>query len=662
MKNSLRAHAFAPALSVLSLAVAASLQAQTIELDPVVVTATRFISGPQFLPIASEVISNEEIRDSSAITASDVLNKLGGVHTRINFTGVPDTPIDLRGFGMTGDQNTLVLVNGQRISENENVTARLSAIPVDSIERVEILRGSGAVLYGSGATGGTINIITRSPVNSGLSGNALTVVGGHGLRDIRAGVRFADRYFGLSLNAQRYQNDNYRKNNHSEQEAVSGELHFGSQEDFIILGLNSDDQRARLPGARTEAQLISDRRGSSTPNDFLNSESRIFSIRTQKRMGDLTLALDVGKREKQTQMYTEAWGSSLAKTDVDILTISPRLLLSSKLVGLDNLLTFGVDLADWSYENKTLGGGWNISLDETGRQENQSIYFLNEMKFPKGTRLSIGARREYVEQIHQELLLPRPYSSNDKNLSAYDLAVTQQIGSYISAYARIGHSFRVANIDENRCTSSPCSGILLKPQKSNNSELGMEWRNNGANYRLAFFAMDIEDELHYNRLTYSNMNLSPTKRRGLEVQGKFFIVQTVDVLARYTHTRAQFRQGIYDGIDVAGNDIPLVPKDRISLNFGWQMTPVTRLGFNVTHVGRQIYDNDQANRFRKMPSYTLADIKLGHEVGPWRLAVGVNNLFDRKFYSYAIVNGAYTSFNAYPEDRRNAYVSADYRF
>ncbi|WJJ93551.1 TonB-dependent receptor plug domain-containing protein [Neopusillimonas aromaticivorans] len=67
---------------------------------------------------------------------------------------------------MTGDQNTLVLLNGQRLSDFEGGTARLSSIPIESIERIEILRGSGAVQYGSGATAGTINIITKSPIGS----------------------------------------------------------------------------------------------------------------------------------------------------------------------------------------------------------------------------------------------------------------------------------------------------------------------------------------------------------------------------------------------------------------------------------------------------------------------------------------------------------------
>ena len=63
-----------------------------------------------------------------------------------------------------------------------------------------------------------------------------------------------------------------------------------------------------------------------------------------------------------------------------------------------------------------------------------------------------------------------------------------------------------------------------------------------------------------------------------------------------------------------------------------------------------------------MPDYTITDIKVSHEIGPWRLAAGINNLFDKEYYSYGIVNGTFTSFNAYPEDRRNGYVSAEYRW
>jgi iron complex outermembrane receptor protein len=643
----------------------------------IVVTATRFQSDSSTRPIAAQVITADEIRASSAMTVSEVLGKLGGVHTRINFSGVPDSPLDLRGFGMTGDQNTLVLLNGQRISENESAAARLSAIPIDSIERIEILRGAGAVLYGGGATGGTINIITRAPVKDGLTGNVSALAGSHNLRDLRGGMQVGNGNWGLSLNAQRYENDNYRENNRAELDTVSGELRFGGKDDFIALNVSADDQKSRLPGTRTEAQLSSDPRGTATPNDYMNSRSEFFSLRGEKRFGEVTLALDVGQRNKTagtfgTGTYTDWLGfnqtyTNQGDTNVDVTTASPRLLWKSQVAGMDSRLTIGMDWTDWSYTNDSKGTdtGWiDTSSREVGNQKNRAAYFREELHLNSGTRISLGARRENVEQDQEERLTPLPKRSEEHHLSANELALQQDLGAGFSGYGRIGRSFRVANIDENRCYRAPCSP-LLKPQQSHDRELGIQWSDKDASFRIGLFEMEIDDEIHFNRLIGpigSNVNLSPTQRHGLELEGKLPIGKTVDLAARYTRTEASFREGIYGGVDVTDNDVPLVPKDRIGINVGWQATAVTRLTFNLNYVGSQRYDNDQANRFRHMPSYTVADIKLSHELGVWRLAAGINNLFDEDYYSYGVVNGAFTTFNAYPEVRRNAYLSAEYRF
>ena len=230
-----------------------SAYAQSHDEAEVVVTASRIGTPVLEQPIAIQVISAEQIRESTAVNVSEVLSKLGGVHTRINFLGVPDSPLDLRGFGVTGDQNTLVLVNGQRLSENELAAARISAIPLDSIERIEILRGAGAVLYGGGATGGTINIITRSPLAMAPGGNASVTLGSHDMADLRGRVSFGSGAWGVNLNVQRRQGDNYRDNNRAEQDAVSGEWRYAGRDGVLALRLGADNQRARLPGPRTEA-------------------------------------------------------------------------------------------------------------------------------------------------------------------------------------------------------------------------------------------------------------------------------------------------------------------------------------------------------------------------------------------------------------------------
>ncbi|MCZ6898495.1 MAG: TonB-dependent receptor plug domain-containing protein, partial [Betaproteobacteria bacterium] len=89
-------------------------------LKEVIVTATRFEQNPEELPIGVSVISAEQIKNSAALTIPELLQQFAGVHIR-NLDGGPDQQIDLRGFGITGNQNTLVLLDGQRINENELV-------------------------------------------------------------------------------------------------------------------------------------------------------------------------------------------------------------------------------------------------------------------------------------------------------------------------------------------------------------------------------------------------------------------------------------------------------------------------------------------------------------------------------------------------------------
>jgi iron complex outermembrane receptor protein len=660
-----------------ALPAAAQTVASGQTLGPVVVTATRFESQPAEFPIAAQVITAEDIRNSSAITLAEVMSKIGGVSTRNSLTGLPDSPLDLRGFGVTASQNTLVLLNGQRLSENEGTAARISAIPIDSIERIEILRGSGGVLYGAGAIGGTINIITRSPVQKGVSGNALALAGSYGLRDLRAGVQVGDGTKGLRLDAQHYEKEGYRANSRAQYNTASGELRFGGRDEFVAFNFSADDQKSRLPGVRTQAQLVTDPRGATTPDDYVNSDSRILSLRGEKRVGDVTLAADVVRRDKNGTSFGSfaGAGTSRADTDVEVTSVSPRLLWETATASVNNKLSFGLDWSDWSYTNKTLGTGFLSSQDQIGSQQNRAVYVRDELLFASGTRLSLGVRRENVSQSDQDNLTPRARTTADYGLTANEIALQQELGGGYAAYGRVGKSFRLANIDENRCLFAPCNLTLLKPQRSNDREVGLQWRAKAASLRIGLFDMDIEDEIHYEPYTGINTNLPPTRRRGLELEGKLAVGKSVDLSVQYAHTQARFRSGTFTGfdgdlgfapftVDLAGKDVPLVPKDRLSLNLGWQATAATRLAFNVIYVSPQRYDNDQANNFRRMPSYTVADVKVSHDIGAWRLAAGINNLFDKAYYTYAVANISATPsrFNAYPEDRRNAYVSAEYRF
>ena len=176
--------------------------------------------------------------------------------------------------------------------------------------------------------------------------------------------------------------------------------------------------------------------------------------------------------------------------------------------------------------------------------------------------------------------------------------------------------------------------------------------------------MNLNNEIYYNAITYQNMNLSPTSRYGLELEGTHHYSDVFDLTASYSYTVAKFREGIYGGINVSGNNIPLVPRNRLSLSPSWKMSENNSLSANVNYVGEQYFDNDQTNTFsQKMPAYVTLDMKLLHREGAWLWTATVNNLFNGRYFTYAVAstttNGRY---NAYPMPGRNMMLNASYRF
>ena len=129
-----------------------------VRTDEVVVTATRFPEQEDVKrPVNLTVITRQEIEASPARTVPEVLSgQVGIVPSDLFGNNGANTNIDLRGFGVTGGQNTLILVNGRRVSDIDLSGVKWSAIPLSSVERIEIVRGRGSVLYGDGAVAGGV--------------------------------------------------------------------------------------------------------------------------------------------------------------------------------------------------------------------------------------------------------------------------------------------------------------------------------------------------------------------------------------------------------------------------------------------------------------------------------------------------------------------------
>ncbi len=643
------------AIAMLAALAPAALAQSSSDNDAVIITATRFQDFRRDLPVGVTLITADDIRQAASANLPEILAQFGLVHIRDN-AGTPNQQVDLRGFGITGDQNTVILVDGLRVSESELVPAQLSAIPLESIERIEIVRGSGAVQYGGGATGGAVNIITQRREAGALRAYALGRAGGYGTNEGRAGFASMGEALGLSLDVSKENTAGYRRNNRFQQTNIAGTLEARPAGGRTYLRFALGDQRLQLPGALTEAQIAADPRQTSSPGNDSDRKDGTVTLGGAFNAGRHEFAADLSYRDKHaTAFFLPAF---YVDTRVDLKSFAPRAKLRFDAFGREHDFSFGLDWEQWDYGSRsaaspsTLGTPFSRRI---GEQTNRAIYAQANLWVAERTRLVLGGRSQRSKERLTEQVFPTDDRRQELSLDAYEVAVRQGLGSGWSAYAKSGTSFRVANFDENACFFPPCAATLLEPQEARAGEIGLEYERAGRRGRVALYDMSLEDEIYFSPLQGANVNLPPTRRRGVEFEGAWRAARALELRGALALLEATFR--------ATGKDVPLVPESIATAGIHWSFASRSRLNVNLRYVGRQRYDNDEANTFaRRQPAYGLVDAKLEHRIGRVELGLEVRNLFDKDYYSYGAVNFLGTGFSAYPAPGRAAYVSLAYRF
>jgi len=167
------------------------LEPYNVETGEITVTSTRYESMIKDIPMPLEVVDNHFIDRLPATTISDILSVKPGLN--VIKDGVWATDISIRGLSRN---NVVTLIDGNRIETANDISARLSMVDLNDIERVEVIKGGTSSLYGTGAFGGIVSIITGGQifstkpyfnasmfsginfVNNGAFGNLLIKTGG----------------------------------------------------------------------------------------------------------------------------------------------------------------------------------------------------------------------------------------------------------------------------------------------------------------------------------------------------------------------------------------------------------------------------------------------------------------------------------------------------
>jgi iron complex outermembrane receptor protein len=652
--------------------------------------------GRQFAGIvgsSSTVITADDIAHSPGQTLQDVIAQVPGVQLTNFYDGVngAGTSVDIRGFGAFATANTLVLVNGRRLNDIDLAGVDLSTIPLNSIERVEITRGnSGAVLYGDNAVGGVINIVTKT----GAGGPPVAIRGEAGvgsfnqrMASVSAAVNsgpWSTSFYGNAIKS-----DGYRDNNALDQRNGVGNLNYNTPGLSAFLTLSGDDQKLGLPGGRIVDPgaginlLATARQGTSTPFDYANKQGANATAGFTKSLANgVDLIVDGGVRDKKQQSGFFGSDPSIpfnyVDTHLQTWSITPRLSIKNPIMGIPSAILTGIDYYDATYhsDRPEFRGAPPIHVYDL-KQQTVAGYWQQTVGLLPSTDFSYGARAQNTSLSARDRYDPTapgafdiqalPLDSNETQYAAH-VGVEHRFTDVFSVFGRAAHAFRTPDVDE-RVASGPAFDPLtfapipqnfkLKTQTSSDIEGGFRVKTNIFQVQTSVYAMDLENEIHFDPVNFFNYNLDPTRRYGAETSASVRVSDGVLLRGGMAYTRAVFREGPF-----AGDDIPLVSRYTANAGVTWNILQ-NYLVFDATLRGwsSRIMDNDQANLQTRIPANATADLKLSGQYEHLFWSLSVNNLLNALYYDYAIAS-AFTAgrFSAYPLPGRTYMVKAGATF
>jgi iron complex outermembrane receptor protein len=660
--------------------------------DAVIISATRFPEDVRRLPASVTVLEAADIENSAARTLPELLAEQAGISMKDLFgNNAASSSVDLRGFGATGTQNTLILVDGRRVTDIDLSGVQWAAIPVSAIERLEILRGTGAVLYGDGASTGVVNIVTRSPLKLGRRAQASARAASYDTLEGQLYASHAGEALGLNATLHGYDADGYRENNRNLQKNSSVNLRWGPGESYLDLRAGTDRQALRLPGARIVQPSIgldeyaTDPRGAQTPLDWSNRDGERLGATWVTRLGAAELNLGADWRDKHQQSYFDQGGFPTYRDDeLGYTALTPRMRVPLVLGGQRHNLTVGADWIRWRYDSgrsdRPENAGQPINRVRIDR-DTEALYVQDRVELSATSLLTLGWREERVEYRARDTFDPTapggafgseaPRAAERQREHAWELGLRHALSPAWALFARAGRSFRFVGADEIYESDAAFAAQfqILRPQTARTHEAGAEWRAWNARLRGTLFQTDVTDEIHLDPFTagVGNTNLPPSRRRGLELDGAWRLTSALQLTGGYAYTDARFRGGVLAAFgsdaSIAGKRVPLVPEHKLNLGFAWDIGPRMQLSGAMTAVSSQHMDNDEPNSLGvQIPSYAIVDLKLARGFAWGRLSAAVNNLFDEQYYTYA-VRSQFTAdrYAVYPLPGRTLSLTAEFR-
>jgi vitamin B12 transporter len=606
MKNrSLRARHFAPALSVLSLACGVCASAQTLELNPVVVSATRMAQPlSEVLPSAS-VINRQEIEKSQALSLADLLQGESGLEFGRNGGPGTTTSFFLRG---QESKNVVLMVDGVRAQTDGIGALQITDLPLYQIDRIEILRGNASALYGESAIGGVIQIFTRKGEGVPKAYGALSA-GSYGSVGLSAGYGGSLGDYNFDISAGKNRRDGFSAMKTEQKTRANPDRDGFSTESFAarIEKKIDADLSLGLRASSRRAQVQYDDNSGATDTHLFKPQNDLLGVFVRKALTtDWITNLDVSRSElsyedlKNDVAY--AAGDNSYKNGHFKGSQNALRWVNQWQVAPGTAVSFGVDHSEEKFA--AIGdSAYDMSRRSTG------LFAGLTQRFERLTA-QLNVRRDEVKVSHADA-----WNSSDNRTAKNTglLGLGYQLTPHWRLTATTSTGFRAPT------ASDVAANALLKPESHKTHEAGVVFSDADVLARLVYFATSTHDAIAYDK-DFNVMNIGESRNKGFEVS----------VRAQWLGNRIKLSAVSQEPFSISYNE-PLARRAR-----QYASVDISRT-MGVYDLGMKVYASGERKDSHYSPGVNLAGyatvaLYASRKIDDnWTARIRLENAFDKQY-------------------------------
>ncbi len=592
-----------------------SIHAADDTAEPIIVTATRTAQTADETLAAVTVITRQDIERQQATSVVDLLRGTPGLSLSNNGGLGKVTSVFLRG---TESDHVLVLIDGVKVGSVSSGTTAFENIPVDQIERIEIVRGPRSSLYGSEAIGGVIQIFTRKGGGATTPSFSLAA-GSHRTYTGTAGVSGGGERGWYNLNVSGLGSDGFNACRGKPAPNPAGCFTSESDNDP-----SSNRSGAVRVGYRFQGGTEIDVRAlhGVGENKF---DGTIFSGNKSKFLQDTIgatlqasplaswhMVLGAGRSTDKSDIFFNGVFTDRYNSTRDTVSFQNNITFSTR-----QLLTVGID-----YQNDQT----NTTAYTAADRRNTGVFAQQQSSF--GTQdIQIAVRGDDNEQ----------FGRHTTGGLAWGYNMSRELRLIVS----YGTAFKAPSFNE---LYFPFYGNpSLGPEESQSYEIGLRGKPSWGHWSLSIYQTDVDNLIAYDDTILTAANIEAARLRGLEATASTRIAGWT-LATSLTILDPENRSG---GVN-DGNVLPRRAKEVFRLDVD-QSFGKLRLGGTFFTEGRR-YDNI-ANTVELL-GYTTVDLRIAYAFAKnWTLGGRIANLFDASYETAAYFN----------QDGRNVFVALRYQ-